>query len=209
VGIDDVVVVDLETTGLNAEYDQIIQIKIMKTKLSGDFRFRDGKYLTGRFRPTVPISPEASAVNGFTIAGLESEDRFSDSAHEIRDFIGELPIVGHNVAFSKKFLSQAFKASGVKSLSQNKSFCTQLRLREHVGYSEDSWYRQSLEDAAEYLGIDTEKLMIESDATENLDKLIIKFRIAHLFFVLDTEGLDLPTISRMNSILGSLDFDSS
>ena len=53
---------DLETTGVNVATDRIVEISIVKVQTVGT-----REVFTKRVNPTIPISPEATAVHGITI----------------------------------------------------------------------------------------------------------------------------------------------
>ena len=58
----DLCVLDIESTGVNPSKDRIVQIAIIK-------HFADGRPTEEKMKlinPTIPISPEASRVNGIT-----------------------------------------------------------------------------------------------------------------------------------------------
>lgn len=118
----DYVVVDLETTGLDFEYDKIIEISALKIK-NGDIidRFTtlvkppktrwlkkdaEGNYIDYEY-----YIPEFIVdLTGITNEMLDTAPNISDVLPKFKKFIGESPLVGHNiVAFDANFLCQAFK----------------------------------------------------------------------------------------------------
>ena len=54
-------VLDLETTGVNAQTDRVVEISILTLRPNGD-----AEHYTRRVNPGVPIPPEATAVHGIT-----------------------------------------------------------------------------------------------------------------------------------------------
>ena len=127
-----VVVVDVETTGLNSRADRIIQVACAKLDLRkmADALAETGQYkladcmMVHTFNPEKRIPRAAFKVHGFTNRSVRGKPVFKDEAQELRDYIGYLPVVGHNVAFDKRFLNAEFKRAGIKTLSRNKSYCT-------------------------------------------------------------------------------------
>ena len=93
------VCIDLETTGLNANADTIIEL--------GAVRFRRGEVLD-RFQtfvhPGRKIPPFIQQLTGISDEQVRRAPPFHQVAGRFADFIGELPIVGHNVAFDLEFL---------------------------------------------------------------------------------------------------------
>jgi DNA polymerase III epsilon subunit family exonuclease len=167
-GFDKAVVVDVETTGLDPRKDRIVSIACLRGSIAelattGSTRLDQ---FTARLNPGIPIPREATRVHGIKDRDIAAEDTFADIAIQLRQFIAELPLIGHNVSYDKAFLSNEFKRAGQRSLHRNKSYCTMKRLREHFGYSEDSWRNMSLNEAACRFGL---KRLTEArhDATED------------------------------------------
>ena len=127
-----VAIVDVETTGFDPKTDRIISVAVAKLdmeKVAKDL-FEKGAYsddssiLLSVVDPIKKIPAAASKVNGFTNKSVRGKPEFKEEAREIRDYIGDLPIVGHNVSFDKRFLNAEFKRAGVKTLHRTKSYCT-------------------------------------------------------------------------------------
>ena len=93
------VCIDLETTGLNANSDTIIEL--------GAVRFKDGAILD-RYQsfvnPGRKIPPFIQQLTSISPAQIERAPTFNQVADQFAEFIGDLPIVGHNVAFDIGFL---------------------------------------------------------------------------------------------------------
>ena len=98
---DEIVALDLETTGLNVDEDDIIEI--------GAARFRDGA-LEETFQTFV--NPGRSVPERITsITGIHTDDLLDapairDVIPELRAFVGSSPVVGHNVDFDLGFLNR-------------------------------------------------------------------------------------------------------
>lgn len=90
---------DIESTGFDPFRDHIIEVAAIK--------WQDGKRLN-RFerliRPPVPIPQEIVLLTGISDNDISSAPVFSEAKNELADFIGELPIAGHNIAFDMGFL---------------------------------------------------------------------------------------------------------
>lgn len=102
----DFVVLDVETTGLNAQAgDEVIEIAAQKVH---------GREVIGEFvsllKSNRPIPAEATKVHGITQADLDREGRAaSDVVPELVAFIGPSVIVGHNVTFDLGFINEHLK----------------------------------------------------------------------------------------------------
>lgn len=110
------VVIDTETTGLNAARDKIIELCAV--------RFRDGKpvevYET-LINPQKPIPPEASAVNHITQDDIAHAPTIKEVLASFDQFVGNSDIVGHNLEFDLKFIHHA----GSKLIdTKRRYFCT-------------------------------------------------------------------------------------
>lgn len=95
----DYVVVDLETTGLSSQFDEIIEISCL--------RIRD-RIVTDDFstlvKPKCKIDDYTSELTGITNEMVANAPPLENILHNVIDFIGEDLIVGHNVSFDVNFL---------------------------------------------------------------------------------------------------------
>lgn len=91
---------DVETTGFDPSVNHIIEI--------GVIRWENGKII-GRFEslarpPALQVPYEITRLTGITNDMLKDAPRFVEIKEKIADFIGDAPIVGHNIAFDLNFL---------------------------------------------------------------------------------------------------------
>nr|WP_256487905.1 3'-5' exonuclease [Deinococcus sp. HSC-46F16] len=112
-----VVVFDLETTGLSPERDAIVEI--------GAMRVRDGRVLDDeRFETLVrPVSGEghllkipwrAQQVHGISDAMVRGAPELRDVLPEFLDFVGDSAVVAHNIGFDGGFLRAATGRHGLR-----------------------------------------------------------------------------------------------
>jgi ATP-dependent DNA helicase DinG len=95
----ELVAIDLETNGLDPEVDGIIEI--------GAVRMRDGVVIqefSTLINPGVPISAYVANLTGITDVDLASAPRIGDMLSNLVEFVGNAPIVGHNISFDTGFL---------------------------------------------------------------------------------------------------------
>lgn len=100
---------DIEATGLNTATDRIVELCMVKV-------FPDGKdeVRTLRFNPTIPISPEASAVNGITDEDIANCPRFADMASDLDNYFANCDLAGYNSnSFDIPMLVEEFIRAGV------------------------------------------------------------------------------------------------
>lgn len=95
------VALDLETTGLDAQNDTIIEIGLVR--FSGSRIEEEWSTLVN---PGRPIPQSATKITGITDDMVAGAPLFSDVKNKLQTIIGNLPIVGHNVGFDLEFLRQ-------------------------------------------------------------------------------------------------------
>ena len=144
--------IDVETTGLNPENDRIISVGLVRATIDVNEKHIDAKTLQVIVNPGIPIPLEASKIHGIYDRDVKNEAPFEEVAQQVRDFIGNRILVGHNVSFDKAFLSASFKKTGLKSLHRNRSICTMLKMKELRGYFGAGYVNTSLDDTALLLG---------------------------------------------------------
>src|SRR5689334_18726294 len=96
---DIVVAVDLETTGLDSAQDQIIEI--------GAVKFREDEILdqwSSYINPGRQIPAYITQLTGITNADVAKAPPMANIMQTLRKFIGDAPILGHNVRFDVTFL---------------------------------------------------------------------------------------------------------
>ena len=96
---------DLETTGLSAESDRIIEVGAVKVE-----RGRIVDSFQRLINPGHALPDFVSVLTGITDADLVGALPFTDIAADLAAFIGDLPMVGQNYQFDLGFLN----ANGVK-----------------------------------------------------------------------------------------------
>lgn len=107
-----ILVVDLETSGLDPVRDCIVEIGACL--LDPDTLDEEGCF-NARVRPTCPVSVEALRVHGLTAEVLAEAPSID---HAIRQFLDFAPtdalLAGHNVGFDVAFLKAAFTRTGLE-----------------------------------------------------------------------------------------------
>jgi ATP-dependent DNA helicase DinG len=108
-GIATYAVVDLETTGNQLDYDDIIQIGITfvrQNKIIGTYH--------SMIRTDLDIPPFIQALTSIEETMLEKAPYFKEIAHDIYQQLQECVFVAHNVAFDLNFIKKAFKNCNIK-----------------------------------------------------------------------------------------------
>lgn len=102
------IALDLETTGLDFEHDEIIEVAME--------RFEDGKPVASEdflIKPKRPLRPFIASLTGISDADLANAPDFASVAGKVRKFLGDYPIVAHNAQFDSKFLRDSFAKVGI------------------------------------------------------------------------------------------------
>lgn len=99
--INSFVALDIETTGLNPVYDRIIEIGLAK--------YVDGVQVeTADFLidPGIELPELIVNLTGITDDMLEGKPTIDQVIDEVVDFIGDYPMLGHNITFDYSFLKK-------------------------------------------------------------------------------------------------------
>lgn len=132
-GLREVVVVDVETTGLDPSRDRIVEVAAARGDFSGLLRGETKPYFEtfeARVAPGVPIPEAAARVHGIRDRDVKGEERFADVAAELRAFIGTRAVIAHNSTFDTAFLNAELARAGVEDLAANPTYCTMRRFRQ-------------------------------------------------------------------------------
>lgn len=160
-------VLDVETTGLSARNNRVIEIGIVKIK---NLKMVD-RYTT-LINPGCDIPYFITQFTGIANSDVAYSPSFYDTAEEIEEFIGNSVMCGHNLSFDEGFLRYEFIRNGFEPLS-NLNICT-LKLSRKIFSSLNS---KSLESVAKYLGIknrDSHRALSDAEATAQILIKLIK-----------------------------------
>jgi DNA polymerase-3 subunit epsilon/ATP-dependent DNA helicase DinG len=97
--MESIIALDLETTGLDPRLDTIIEI--------GAVRFRGSRVedtWNTLVNPGRPLHPAIVALTGINDAMLANAPRLSQVLSDLDHFVGDQPILGHNIRFDLGFL---------------------------------------------------------------------------------------------------------
>jgi len=104
------IALDLETTGLEPEKDEIINIALV--------RFENGSIsasLDLMVKPQKELSSFVNYLTGFSQNDLNDAKSFKELAPEILEFINGQPLVAHNASFDSRIFTLALNRNGFKN----------------------------------------------------------------------------------------------
>jgi len=96
------VAIDTETTGLDPDNDEIIEIAAIAFDCSGV----QGEYRT-LVKPVHPPPFRVERLTGIQASELKDAPHFAAVASEIAAFVGDSPVVGQNISFDTTFLARS------------------------------------------------------------------------------------------------------
>jgi CRISPR-associated protein Cas2 len=106
------VVLDLETSGLNPETDEIIEVgmlKIQENKIIESFQ--------SLIKPQHPVSNFIEKLTGITNESLKKDGKeIGKVLNSVKEFIDGNTLVGHNINFDIGFLNHAFITYGYNKI---------------------------------------------------------------------------------------------
>ena len=122
----DYVVFDIETTGLDSKYDEIIEISGVKVK---DDEIIDT--FTSLVKPINPISPFITNLTGISNEMVASSPSIDEVLPKFMEFIEDDILIGHNVNFDINFVYDSLERIGYpKKLDNN--FIDTMRLGRYL-----------------------------------------------------------------------------
>lgn len=114
------VVFDLETTGLNPETHEIIEIGAIR--VNRDSKNHDS--FQALIRPQRKIPKKVTEITGITQNLVEKDGESLEIAlPQFLDFVGELPMVSFNAEFDMAFLKKAVNQTQVGTPIKNRVSC--------------------------------------------------------------------------------------
>jgi DNA polymerase-3 subunit epsilon len=160
-------VLDVETTGLSARNNRVIEIGIVKVK---NLKIVDK--FSSLINPGCDIPFFITQFTGIGNGDVEYSPSFYDTAEEIEEFIGNSIISGHNLSFDENFLRYEFIRNGFEPLS-NLTVCT-LKLSRKIFPELKS---KSLASVSDYLKIkneDSHRALSDAEVTAKILIRLIK-----------------------------------
>lgn len=111
------IAVDLETTGLSPLVDKIIEIAAYKITPEGASVFNT------LINPDIPIPAHTTAIHNITDEMVKSAPKLGQVLAELKDFLGETPLVAHNAKFDLGFIVMGLQRENIQ-LSKAQVYCS-------------------------------------------------------------------------------------
>jgi DNA polymerase-3 subunit epsilon len=116
-------VVDIETTGLDVRRDRILSIAALP--LHGARAYK-AHILDKLVNPGVAIPPRSSMIHGITDAMIETAPSFAELAEELMPLVAGRVMVGHNIGFDAAMLRREAAIAGIDWIDPPTLCLTQL-----------------------------------------------------------------------------------
>lgn len=142
------VVMDIETTGLDAQADDIIElaaIKVVNGEEKGAF--------SCLVKPAKDVPQNILQLTGLSKSDFEDGEDAHSAMDRFLSFVGYCPLVAHNASFDLAFLQAAVQRLGFDEIENETIDTLDLAKKTHAGLKS---YR--LGSLAEYFGIDVKEL---------------------------------------------------
>ena len=107
--VDDITVIDFETTGFNSITDEIIQI--------GAVKYKSGEIVDcyeALVKPSIRISDHITSITGITNEMVKDALPINDHLIPLKDFLEEETLVAHNASFDMRFLTANLDKYGIQ-----------------------------------------------------------------------------------------------
>jgi DNA polymerase-3 subunit epsilon/CBS domain-containing protein len=143
----DAVVIDTETTGLDAGSARVIELGAVRMRMG---RLDEAGALQRRVRPDIPIPPDSIRIHGIDDAAVADAPPFKDAWPEFAGFVGGSVLIGHSIGFDLAVLARECRRAEIEWTVRT-SLCTRL-LTEFVNPRLPAY---SLDHVAGWLGVET------------------------------------------------------
>lgn len=154
------VVIDIETSGINPEKDEIIRLSALKI-VSGETADEFSSFV----KPRKPLSAEVERLTGITNKSLEEKRPIKVVMPDFLEFIGGSTLVAHNIGFDMRFINAALKDMG-QLIIKNKTVDTLSLARKKCNAE-----KFSLRAVAKFLRIDYQDLTDNEIVFQSYEKL--------------------------------------
>ena len=115
------IIFDTETTGLSpAGGDRMVEIGCVEMVN----QVETGRTYHAYFNPGRSMPGEAEAVHGLSEIFLSDKPDFSETVHDLLEFIGDAPLIAHNATFDFGFLNHELQRCARDPICLSRMICT-------------------------------------------------------------------------------------
>ncbi len=171
--------IDVETTGLNDDVAEIIELGVVIAKLKdGELVVTDQLDLKIHPKHLETAEPAALRINGYNEADWMFAVTLEDAMKSFAEKTDGAIFVAHNVTFDYGFIDQAFKKTGIENKMHYHKIDT-IALAFGVLINNDDMNKFSLKALTEYYGIENKKAhsaFADAYATYELFKKLLNLK---------------------------------
>ena len=185
-------VIDVETTGLDSEYDSLIEVAAIKVENSALV-----DTYSSLINPGYPIDDFIVQLTGITNNDLSSAPPITNVLQEFIDFIGNDILVGHNVNFDINFLYDNIEEHLKEHLSND--FIDTLRISRRIFKKAPS---HKLSVLADYLSIDVDvmhRALYDCNTTNLIYQKLVEHKDDLINSIVPKKNLSAKDISTTNT----------
>jgi len=106
---------DVETTGLEAFRDRVIEIGIVLFSYDAEGALIEERVWDSLVNPGIPIPASATAIHGITDLDISAAPFFAELSAEIAILLENRVMVAHNAPFDAGFVAEEFSRAGRRS----------------------------------------------------------------------------------------------
>ena len=143
----DSVVLDTETTGLDARTARLVQLGAIRLGPGGDLA--EAARFEQLVDPGVPIPAMATSIHGITNENVRNAPSFSAIAPDLEAFLGSSVLIGHTIAYDLAILQREYELSGRRWRRPRT-----LDVRDLAELAQPTLARYDLDRLCEWLAID-------------------------------------------------------
>lgn len=159
--VDDYVVVDIETTGIDCSCNEIIEIAAIKYE-----NLEEVASFQSLVKPFNPIDEEVQDLTGITPDMVCSAPSISEVLPQFAEFVGESVLIAHNAHFDVNFLYDALLKNFNLQLKNN--FIDTLKLSKRCFKNLKSYSLKALCDFLEIKNPNAHRALTDCQATNEL-----------------------------------------
>lgn len=185
---DDIIIFDIETTGLSRETDRIIEIGAVKLR-----NMEVAEEFSTFVDPQKPIPENISKLTGITDDMVSGAPKENDAVESFLEFCGDAPLIAHNADFDTSFVRLACERNG---LNFNFSYIDSLKLCRAAVPNKK---KHTLDDMAKEFGFDNFNHHRAKDDAAMLAKIFVKL------IELSSKGRAIEKLGDLNNALGNTD----